>query len=254
MSRATPLRDHARMSALFGLGVDAQIAALKVLAGAVRTEWIGETRSLASSQRAYRNGILPEFVGQRNGRPFAFIMLAGTFPNMVEQGVGPYDLRETVLRSPKAHTSRAGHKYLAIPFRHMLPGATGKNAPEVGSAYAGSHPVMGNLIAMGLGQKIADIARNLKGKARIKDANAGPLLRDRHVSPIYAGMGRTSKQYKKTTQSKYSTFRMISTNPDTFRADAGGMNWMHPGIKARHLADRVQERIPGLAGDIWGAL
>jgi hypothetical protein len=252
MARMTRLSNAAALRTLFGMTPETDLARLKLLANMARTEWVAESRVLVSSQSAYRAGIQPEVVEQQGGKANAYIVLSGTLPNMVEQGCPPFDLRETVLKSPKAHTSKAGYRYMAIPFRHMLPGATGRNAPAIGSAYAGSKYNMGNLVAMGLAKAVTDLAKKLRGKKRIGEADGGPLLRDRHVTGIYTGMQRQTKQYEKATQAKYGTFRMISTNPASMRSDAGGMNWMHPGIKARHLADRVQERIPDLASMIWG--
>lgn len=233
---------------------------------------LAQTR-LQTSARDYVAAIQPIKMTVIAGMPCAVISLDGKFPNQVEHGAAPWDLRETLLNpgGKKVRISRKGHRYLFVPFRHMGPNASGKNAPAVGSAYTkdGQGPqhrahrgdlsakqarLMGRAVwkaAKALSATTGAPGKKTKWGGRLAPGTGGAgLLRPRHVVDVYAGMARQSKTYQAATQSQHVTFRAISNNPDTKRSDdAGGaveQNWMHPGIQARNLFPMTETYIEGL--------
>lgn len=214
---------------------------------------------LKTSERAYTGGILPiTFEGRK-----ALLILEGMFPNMVEHGWPAHDLRTTVLKSAKARVSKAGHRYLAIPFRVMMPGATGRNAEVLGVPYERSPSFAGRMTSAILQRTVPKEARALSATTstpgggtswggRLPATSGGPLARPRHATGLYSALMRFGKGYGGGSGARYGTFRMISTNPASMRSDLGGNNWMHPGIQARHLMRLVRDYIRRMTPVVLG--
>ncbi len=229
-------------------------------------------RELSTSARDYVKGIQPVELATDGPKFVAIVGLHGALPNMVEHGRGAWDLRNTVFTAKNTYFSKAGHAYAFIPFRHMGPNASGKNAPAVGSAHtqAGKPPAsrayrgqMDQAQARVMGRAVWKAAKKLApttsspgggvsyGEQLKPETGGATLLRPRHATDVYAGMYRQEKHYETKTQDSFASFRTISTNPDTFREDdAGGKmerNWTHPGIEARHLIPQTMEYMNKLA-------
>jgi hypothetical protein len=232
-------------------------AVLDDLAAAARVRWIRLAQTeLHSSKRAYIDGI-QEVAAEGNTRVIA---LVGWLANAVERGLDLYDMRDTLLNE-RAHTSRDGHRYRAIPFRHGTPGSQGQAGAPMGSQYgarsAGSRALSGGMSAgqaAELGKAVYAQAKRLRGRQRLgrrtqvplgrevellegraRQMIQVPLLAAHHTTDIYAGMQRVRKTYARTTQSQYITFRTISDRTLT--------GWQHPGIEARRLAPRVEQHV-----------
>jgi len=203
-------------------------------------------------------------------RGTAVISLVGSVANLLEHGAPAQDLRDTLLgpevplvpRGQRGkHEAKEGGEYRAIPFRHMTPGAEGRGLGQaMGAAYAGQQGLER------LGKEIYGAAKKLKAygdpEAQFKDrrleAGLAPKLRDHHATDIYAGMIREEKTYEKATQSKYFTFRTISTHKTVVVGkDARGRNiyerqeategWMRKPIQARNYAQKVAAFIQKIA-------
>ncbi len=251
--------------------------AMKALGAAARAEWVSiASDELKSTSRDYIQGISQPNI-QDDGRT-ARIQLTGVVPNMVEQGWPETDLRETVLNGPKVKTSKEGYKYQSIPFRHGTPGTSKRNvgAPmpkpihNVAKMLAPTLTGMGGL-GRGKGQSILDpttgmvIRRLTPGGLRF-EATRGTVgqrtvtkiskmlntkSKEWHTTSIYTGMIRKVAAYgadkagKAVMQSSYMTFRTISNKPGS-----DPRSWMHPGIKARNIAKRVQTFIAETASQI----
>lgn len=270
-----PVGEIARIPDLAGFG-EAEIAGrVRRLAHLARTEVVRLAKQrLHTSQAKYVKGIQPVEFRVMSGHATGVIYLTGAFPNMVEDGVDPYDLRKTLLKpGGKVRRSAKGHMYRAIPFRHAGPTSSGRQTAAVGQAYTSegqretSRAFRGRMTqaearTMGRAvwrraQKLAPTTGTPGGRVQYGGqldtdgiAGASETLRARHAAPIYQGMIRQQKTYEKATQSTYMTFRMISNNPDTVREDDGGRNWMHPGIEARGLFKAADEYVQRIAGAI----
>jgi hypothetical protein len=228
-----------------------------VMAGA-RDFWIKRAgERLHTSQRDYINGI--QEVETEAGS--ASITLLGDLPNMVENGMGAFDMHDTLLgpNVPIAgpgqkgkHVNAQGGFYRAIPFRHQTPGSVGKGGGQpMGSQYFKSLPsALAGTLQSDLGKAIHKAAKKLKPSTTLPAGSQGPVkagtrlpagvggvmkLKPHHTTDIYAGMIKQSKAYAAATQNQYTTFRMISDNQPG--------KWLHPGIGAVHLADEVQKYV-----------
>jgi len=251
-------------------------------------------RRLRTTARDYVKAIQPLDLTEKDGEFVATIELRGGLPNMVEHGAEAWDLRTTILKpgTRRLKTSKAGFYYLSIPFRHMLPGASGKNAPPMGQAHskagqaahhrafrggmeAKAARAMGRAVARGAQKLSATWSRSLPqgGHAVIHGGRLNtetdvtkhnkpvpvPVLRPRHAGDIFAGMQREEQFYEAEAQNQYVTFRTISNNPASFREDTAGggkpeRNWTHPGIQARHLVPETAGYVQGvIAQGVFGA-
>jgi len=240
-------------------------AILDDVAALARARWIRLAQTqLHSSKRDYINGI-QEVSGKGGER---WITLLGRLPNMVEQGIDGWDLRETLLGEGKGKVSKDGHRYRAIPFRHGTPGSQGQAGTPVGLRYGPQGPQsrawaaqghVGEGMAAQLGQAVYAQAKRLRGQRRLPNRTyvdlghlpgghkrvAVPLLAPWHSTDIYAGMKRTEKKYRVATQGQYTTFRMIS--------EANPTGWIHPGITARNLHQQVEREVSGLLTQVVAA-
>lgn len=231
------------------------------------------TQALKSTQADYLKGLqLPrvERVGEHRWR--AVIELKGALANQLEQGVGPYDMRTTLLRegTHKLRYSKDGHRYRFVPFRHAAPDGRAHAGTPMGAQFtkAGlgemSRAFRGQLderAARTLGRAIHREARQLSptqsaptetGTRRVKygdglDSGLAPILRGRHHTDVFAGMYRETKVYERAEHAQFTSFRTISTNPKSFREDSDGgapeQNWTHPGITARRLFAKAHQHL-----------
>lgn len=226
-------------------------AILDDLASAARAKWIRLAQmSLHATQRAYVDGI-QEIEAKPGER---VITLLGVLPNALEQGMGEFDLRDTLLRSPKAKVSTSlGKKYLAVPFRHATPGGQARQAgmpmgermgPQGSQSRAwAAGGIMSSAEAKDLGKAIYDRAKRMKNRAssqkgeRRLPAGLAPILAPWHKTDIYAGMIK-QRAHPTAGGSTYTTFRTIS--------EANPQGWIHPGLEPRHFADQVHDYLEDL--------
>ena len=235
------------------------------LGAAAYANWVElASDGLQSTSRDYIQGLTKPVLLPSAPGMIVRLQLIGVLPNMVEQGWPRTDLRTTVLLSPKAKTSKAGHKYLSISFRHGAPGSGKRN---VGSAmpkpihnvarelagtttsYKGDPAKYRERLTTQIGDQVA-----LRGGGTV-----GDLLRKRskswHTTSIYTDMIRKVAAYgvrkdgTPNMQSSYATFRTISAGVKNDER-----SWMHPGIERREYAKKVQTQIGKTAAGIVAAI
>lgn len=212
---------------------------LRGIGAATQQRWVSlAQQSLRTSARDYVAGIQPVEVKNRVAR----VVLVGVMPNLIENGMSAFDLRTTLLGpgAKNAKTAKDGSRYNTVPFGHGSPGSGGRNVgrpmpqsihtiakkltptlsrPEGGTQWGGR---------IHLGMRMSSAARS------ILTTKEKPW----HWGSTYLGMVKQQKTYASATQTKYTTFRRISSN--TRRAKE---HWLHPGIRARNLALRVQREM-----------
>lgn len=260
------------------------VAVLDNVAASCRVKWVRLAQTeLQTSRQTYIQGIQDV---EATGPDERSITLLGWLPNAIENGLAPFDLRETLLgpgssirrpifrRSGKASRSGAttydftGQYYAHVPFRHGTPGTTGLAGLPMGEAYgergelsravgggAALAPaaIMSTNRAQKFGQAIYEAAKTLRAKQSGKRMAAdrlhapAPLLKAHHKKSIYHGMMKVRKPYRNPRTQKTT----VQSQYVTFRtiSDASGDGWMHPGIEPRKLSERVSEH----AADIMHA-
>jgi hypothetical protein len=181
-----------------------------------------------------------------------WLVLTGVLPNLVENGFSGGNMRDWMLRSPKAKMGKNG-MYLTIPFQHGSPGSSGRyvGAPMPTAIHkealklqraTQSRPNLTGKPLTKTGGRTVLFGTRLKADMRGMSAQANKILKTlkkpHHTTSIYTGMTRARKTYAKATQtSGYTTFRRISAGGDP-------ASWLHKGIKpARHFAKDTQRHI-----------
>lgn len=168
--------------------------------------------------------------------------------NWLENGLDPYDMKVTHLRSG-ASLGRGG-RYKVLRFEHAEPGRGSGTAPAMGYPYRASR---GDKRAEQIGRRVARAAQSLMPDERLGSKFA-PKLKKTHKTDIYAGMERRPGAGA-GGGSGYFTFRTISER---------SQGWEHPGIQARDfitqtatdmetmLPDVIRGVIEGALGDLGG--
>ena len=225
---------------------------IKGLGAAAAQYWkkIAQER-LRSTSRDYIAGIQPRIEGDK-----AIIELVGSMPNMVEQGIDGFDLRDTLLKGPNVKYGKNG-PYNTVPFRHGTPGSGGRNVgiPMPAPIHNAAQKLMPTLSRPGApigtsgGQTVIYGQRLHPGLPM--QAKARAILQGKqqpwHATSVYMGMIRKGKEIAggKIQTTGYTTFRRISRYSSNKEK-----HWMHPGIKARNLARDVQSHLESIASDI----
>jgi len=228
--------------------------ALQGIGSAARHEWIKVAkRELNTTAQDYIRGIQDiETDGMR-----VTISLVGVLPNMVEQGMSAFDMRQTLLGpGSNAKTAKDGSRYNTVPFRHGTPGTGGRNVGRpmpraIHNVAKALEPTMsrpGGLKAGPGGHTVAYGERIHPGMPMGRAAKKIMERREQphHTASIYAGMIKQLKVYgpvkKGEGQHSYHTFRRISS-----RVTSG---WQHPGISARLIHRKVQKYIARVQGQM----
>lgn len=217
---------------------------LQGLGAAARQKWVSlAQKNLGSTSRDYIAGIQLTVEDR-----VAVLELVGKLPNMLERGWPGGDMREWMLKSPKAKQGKNG-PYLVVPFRHGAPGTSGRNtgAPMPTSIHQVAKqlaPTVSRPSAPGSpggtkwgGRLHPGLPMSKKAKEHLT-RKAKPF----HTTSLHMGMVRKQKTYEKATQSSYQTFRTISQH-----SNAPGKHWVHPGIKPRRFARDVQKHVEHIA-------
>lgn len=181
-------------------------------------------------------------------------------PVMIEQGWPGGDMRDWMLKSDKAKQGAEG-PYLVVPFRHGTPGTGGRNVGNVmpGPIHEVARKLVPQLSRPGKPVSSAGGATTVHGTRLhpglpMKAAARKILERKEkpwHATSIYMGMIRKAQPTRAGQQtSGYTTFRTISTH-----TREPGKHWVHPGIRARHLARKVRKHVVRIAHEmVQGAM
>ena len=208
------------------------------------------SRRLRSSRVRYLAALQPPQV-LRSGLAYE-VSLVGDFPVMVEEGVDSYDVGAVILK---------GREYVRVPFKQnpstagfgasSTPMGYGYRASARGSGQKRYRPGGALREAAKMHKSLASSKRTRKrlglpklpgdpwrmlgapGVTRNTAQNLGKL-RPHHSRPIYAGQQAAASGVGGVT------FRTVNQNS----------NWIHPGIQARHFAERVKQRFDSVAGAI----
>jgi hypothetical protein len=236
-----------------------QEAMIQGMYASARHFWILEAqKQLQSSSRAYIDGLTGEV-----DKTKATIVLEGALPNLIEHGFEGGDMRQWMLKGPRAKQGKNG-KYVVIPFQH---GSTGTGGRNVG-------PVMHRSIYNVAKRLEGTLSRPAVGGASSRDTEqwgerlhpglpmskrAHTILTTNqqrwHATSVYRNMVREEKFYKKGKQTTgYHTFRTLSENVIRGKTDKKTgralEHWYHPGVRPYKIADQVKKHIRRTANDI----
>jgi len=232
-------------AAAFGLSPDDRKARMRRVAEIVLAEWSAEARQrLRSSLPSYLKSLAIREVTDTR----AVVSLPGPgvgagvsqLARIVEFGMGPggigtegpYDVRKYLLRA-STRNIRWGKNgpYLNVPF-----GVSSKAILAAGGRSALKR-------ARELSATRSDHRAGRTAWGSRLPAGLAPLAKPHHASDPLSGLVRRSSTYSKAGGSQtsgYTTWRRASLNASSEKA------WISKGVKARHLADIVNTRLPEL--------
>lgn len=265
------------------LDEEAARAVVKDIAAAARAKWISLAHEhLKRTEQDYVRGIQPVALGSGGGI-VASVTLMGVWPNMLEEGFAPYDMRTTLLGANVPivpvgqrgkHPIKGGGFYRTIAFRMMGPTTSGRNAQKVTDVYAKQlgaaraeklgkvawkamrqlHPGTSNpgeRTKYGERLKTEGTPLNVLGRSHRLELGADgkqSLVHHggpEHAVPLFEGAMRNEQTYKRATQAFAGTMRTISTNQPA--------GWIHPGYRGAHLVAEVEHYIRRVAPDMVAA-
>jgi len=196
-------------------------------------------RELKQTRAEYTNSI---YVGEE-GKFKGVVILRGFLPNALENGLSPFDMKEGFKHGKKVKAKIGGGWYLTIPFRWAAAGSLGESSVFAGILPTKIHEVaikkLGGKVKSGYSLKATDLPKEFNVLKSRKPVEVKGKFRQEyiHKSPIFLGLQRQSKEYSKTSQSQYISFRRVSDKSDP-------NSWIHTGIQAKKLADKSLESFP----------
>jgi hypothetical protein len=225
---------------------DLKDAVVKTVTKVVETSWRNQAKkSLGSTRSQYMNSII---VGEA-GRFANVITLVGTLPNMIEQGIDPFDMKKGFEDSSKKVITKnkdgALGWYLTIPFTFAQPTSLGESQTftgvlpsEVSNILKGKQKKEGQKAKLTL----SDIPDEFKVPQMRPEVTlgTGELIPEyKHKHSIYEGISQPKKG------GAVMSFRRVSNNSDD-------NSWIHTGISAHNLAEKAIDdaKIPEVVGDV----
>lgn len=229
------------------------------LAMAARGEWIRLAQErLKTSREDYVGGLRQSesftMLRGAGGLVSYEISLVGAFPNDIEYGKGPFDMkgvRPGWLGGKASKMGKNGKRYVVIPFRHST-----SNSPRFADT--------GKAAAIGLKSKLKDAVKNYgldrmvrTATGQVVEGNVSRMPKGADVHPYLQGMVRTQQAYSGTTKSglgrgsgTLTTFRVMSEN-----SKPG--SWIHPGLRAVNLLAEVEQFVDNemmkIANNLFGS-
>lgn len=148
----------------------------------------------------------------------------------LDDGIPPYSMYDTHLKSPKAKTSEKGYKYLTIPFNHSKsPSSQSAREKQLASQ------IKDEFKARGIPWK--KIETNPDGSPRLGLLHKFNIASDKPSSkakdPALKGVSVYQREIGGKTQRDVMTFRVISEKTK------GDGRWQHPGKEGSHIFDDV---------------
>ena len=188
----------------------------------IRSLWIQEAqKQLKSTSGVYLSGLVPKATIHPMANPgfSGWIGLAQGFPQMLESGFAPFDMKHGFSRGRKVHNTKSGGWFTTIPFYFGKP-KNQNNLPELPKA---------------INQK----AKKLTMGARLTIPGQGERswIGYQRKTNEYNGLTRIVNSYQnKPAGAMYSTFRRVSNNSDQ-------SSWIHPGFHGAHILEKIKPRI-----------
>lgn len=208
-------------------------------------------KKLGETRQAYMSGLRFVNISPDN----YLIFLDGAWPNKIEDGWAPYDMKDSLLSSkakvksgPRAgadwvQKGKKGQRYAHVPFEHNMSASAAKGASDLSGIIKN---IKAANLATGIQQKITKIYKDadgkaLSGKVATFNFSAEDIARGLSI-PNLQGLNKYQTVYndkngKERVKSVYMTFRTISD-----LSPAGKWyNKGNSGLKAFPEAERYVE-------------
>lgn len=159
----------------------------------------------------------------------------------IEKGTPPHDMKPTLLSGPRARVSREGVRYVIIPFRHNVPGASATGKPMPKEVYRAAKTLAMSQVTgkrpdvNARGEPVERATYKWGGQASVHPFGWRSRIAPQgheytHKVSIYEGMVRMGPKGHST----YMTFRVASENSDP-------NSWWSPGVEPKPVSEAVAE-------------
>jgi hypothetical protein len=147
---------------------------------------------------------------------------------IVENGIKPFDMKQTHLNGPKSQVGKDGKRYVTIPFRHNVPGST-----AIGNAMP--KEVYAKAMQLAVSRRNGLLVHWFSAKKyewgdRLSENDSGVKQRPHWTTSKYTSMVKMAGR----PHTQYLTFRRISENSKP-------ESWRHPGVAPRPVTQAVEE-------------
>lgn len=207
---------------------------VKELTAAAYEQWMLQAgKALHKSKQQYQRGLVVVSEGKFSGA----VILNGTVPNMIESGCSAFDMKSGFMKGAKVKQGKHGW-YITIPFRMATPGASGFS-----EAFAGTIPTAVYQVV-----KQQPVIQSSSGAKRTAGLSFNTIPKDYQASktrPEVATAERKFEAYKNKTSVYQGLTQTVGSSGGQimgFRrasANSDPNSWIHTGIKAHNLADKV---------------
>jgi hypothetical protein len=204
-----------------------------------------------SQAKLILKGTLPEYLNSlkwiESGKFTNTLVLMGKLPNMLENGISAFDMKEGLLRSSKVKIGKDGNKYITIPFRWANPSAIGSSSTFSGVLPLSVYNQIRNQVTPRLtnnqggvrqrGTQFNASSNGLTASTRQEIATKDRIFAPyKHKSSIYQGIQINRKTYESATQNTYVSFRRVSINSDPNA-------FIHSGLAKGDFLEKAMKQI-----------
>jgi hypothetical protein len=130
----------------------------------------------------------------------------------IEEGFPEYDMKAMLQTSQRTRQTKAGKKYLIIPFRHNTPGHNALSTSMPVDVYKKAKSLVQSSITgktTRLSATGATVPQSVYQWGGRLPAGLTPKLKPHHTTDIHAGMVRFNTSTGKSKSSAYMTFRVM---------------------------------------------
>ncbi len=254
MAQYDVFADDRDLQSLLDLG-DNAVQATQVAAQALAAATYGHIQELAHERLHNRLAPFLDALEQRT-EDDAFLVVLGAKASWIDDGLEPYDMHESLLRSPHAKVSKNGHRYMSIPFEQAHTGSSPRPL---------SHSNLADTVRAQLkkaGVTATKIERDASGAPKMGRLHSVPLIHgpgDEGQLPPYGPLAKRGRAltsgltvYQHPANNKAGAVRSVVT----FRTiSEGSEGWRHPGLKATHIfEDSARWAEDTWEREVWPAL
>jgi hypothetical protein len=164
------------------------------------------------------------------------IKLSGALPNMLEEGCPPYDMKKSLLRSPKAKTGKGGNKYITVPLYLKTKGSSSPPAMPPSIYKAASKLQFGQSLTLPKKYEGYGLRTRLSPDLKRWGHYTWKTSPFEGIVKIQRWPGLVPLGLPRERQAMYVTFRRVSKKSDP-------NSWIHPGFRRRNFIECTAAKI-----------
>lgn len=204
-------------------------AAVEKTAQEVQSAWQAGIMKTSGVWLDYKKSAVASIQFQMQSYSSAEVFSEARSAIRIEEGFPERDLKLMLQTSKKTRATKAGKKYLIIPFRHNVPGSTALAPAMPKNVYAKAKllspsSVVGKTTRVSATGHVIPQSKYQWGSSL--PTGMAPRKKPQHASDIYTGMKRFDTSSGKAKSSSYLTFRVMME---------GASKWLVPAKPGHYV-------------------